>query len=191
MLSPFNQPLGIEAQIRSRRAGDVVFSIPGIGEYQFPSPVRLEVKTTSAVVLGSEPDGNPIFTCTDYGKGKIFFLSVSLELALANQPGAFHTHEASPYWRIYQLLIDSVQTQRIARKTNPFLGLTEHMLSDERRVLVLINYSPLPQAVTIQLAANWQVQEVWYGEKIASTANGSRWIIPPNDALVFVAARTG
>jgi hypothetical protein len=148
------------------------------------------VKPAGAAVLGSESDGNPVFTCADYGKGKVFFLSVSLELALANLPGAFHAPNQPPCWRIYQFLADAVKTQRIARKTNPFLGLTEHCLSDDRRVMVLINYSPHPQSDKIQLAANWQVKEIWYGPETASSANGSSWVVQPNDAVVFVVAKT-
>lgn len=191
MLSPFNQPFGIETQIRTRRPGDVKFSIPGVGEFQFPSPVRLEVKPDGAVVLGSELDGNPVFTCSDYGEGKIFFLSVSLELALANLPGAFHAPDAPPYWCIYQYLGNAMKTQRIARKTNPFLGLTEHILSDGRRVLVLVNYSPLPQADVITLEANWHVKEIWYGAETTAGAIHNNWVISPNDALVFVAGKSG
>ena len=186
LLSPFNQPFGIEFQLRSKRAEEVTFSIPGTGEFHFPSPVRLEIQTTKAVILGSEADGNPVFTCAEYGKGKVFFLSVSLELALANQPGAFHAADSPPFWRIYQKLAESVTSNRIVHKTNPFLGLSEHPVDETQRILVVVNYSPQPQSDSLHMADGWRVKEVWHGAKLAEGLTHIQCQVPPNDALVVV-----
>ena len=43
-----------------------------------PHALLARVEAHTAEVLGSEPDGNPAFTVADYGRGRVFFLSVPL-----------------------------------------------------------------------------------------------------------------
>ncbi len=133
LLSPFNEPFGLEVQTRQRRAGAARFTITGVENLlTLQAGVRLNLKPEGAQVLGSEVDGAPVFTCSSYGLGKVFFLALPLETALANQPGAFLAPIANPYWRIYKTLWDSGRSERISRVDEPNVGLTEHPLNENR-----------------------------------------------------------
>lgn len=189
LLSPFNQPFGLEPQTRSRRSGETTFEITGAGQFKLPAPVRLELHSTGAQVLGVENDGNPVFTVNSYGKGKIYFLSLPLELALANRPGAFDDLASNPYWRIYRLIADPIITNQLAVKSNPAIGLTEHPLNSDKRIIILINYSPRPQADTLTLAMGWRLAETWYGGAPTQVPGALVCQIPPNDALVLTLER--
>lgn len=190
LLSPFTRPFGLEVQTRSKRTDPVLFDIPEVGEFSLPAQVRLTLKPTTAEVLGGEADGNPVFTRAPYGKGWIYFLSVPLEVALANQPGAFHEQNAQPFWKIYRLAASKIPERRAAHKANPFLGITEHPLDSDQRVIVLVNYSPEPQADTLALSPGWQIDQVWHGSAPDGPPESPACSLPPNDGLVFTLRRS-
>ena len=191
LISPFNQPFGLEVQTRSRRSDPTQFSIPGVAQFSLSAPVHLKLNLKGAESLGWEADGNPVFTRTTYGKGKIYFLSVPLELTLANQPGAFHTDESQPYWQIYRQFAADLPVQRPLRKTNPFLGLTEHPLTAKQHAIILVNYSPDQQTDNLTLASGWEIDQVWHGDKPTLLPGGLACTLPANDALVFTISQPG
>ena len=179
LLSPFNEPFGLEVQTRRRRTAPAEFTLtamPGVS-FQMAAPIQLELAAVRADVLGYEKDGNPIFTRSRYGQGTIYFLGAPLERWLSETPAAFDGPQAQPLCSIYSQIAQPFLMDRAAHKDNPWVGLTEHALSDDRRVLVLINYSPRQQNAELQLAPGWRVTHCWYGETGA--------VLPPNDALVL------
>jgi hypothetical protein len=165
LLSPFTEPFGIEVQTRQRRNGLALITIEGTDAvFQVASRVRLTLKPLQAQVLGRETDGSPVFTCSRYGLGRIFFLGVPLETALANQPGAFLDPLQNPYWKIYQALGAQIHTGRIARVVEANLGLTEHPLNEGQRILVLIQYDPVDIQASLNLQPGWEVEATWQGQ---------------------------
>jgi hypothetical protein len=129
-------------------------------------------------VLAREADGSPALTRVAYGKGTIYFLTIPVEMELANTPGAFHSDAAPPAWQLYRYLAEPFLAHRIARKDNPFIGITEHPRDDGSRVVTLINYSPTPQNARLTLAEGWRITERWYGAEAGQ--------LPANDAVVFL-----
>jgi hypothetical protein len=177
MLVPFLEPAGLQIKTRQRRNAPVELALEGIPEsLKIEAPIKLNLEPIMAHVLGVESDGNPVFTCSAYGTGKIFFMSVPLELALSSLPGAFYGTDAQPFWKVYRLIAQSLPTKRVITKKNPLVGLTEHLLVDGRRLVVAINYSPEPVEPVLSLADGWQIVETWYGKLP---------VIQANDAVVF------
>ena len=190
MLSPFGEPFGLAVQTRARPADPVEFRLDGLDTtLSVNAPIRLAVTPTHAEVLGRETDGNPIFTRSEYGKGQAYFLSVPIELDLANRPGGFHSPAAAPFWQIYRLIGDPFMSQRAVRKTDPFVGLTEHPLDDSRRIVIAINYSPEPRSFALEIATPWAVDETWYTATPTSNPNGWQLRLAPNDAAVFTVVK--
>ena len=188
LLSEFEQTFGLAAQTRNRRAQPRIdFSVDGLGAFSVPADFRLDLLPTGAEVLGREPDGNPVFTRFAYGQGQVYLLTVPIERALADWPGAFanevdaNAPGAQPLWRIYRQIAEKVTRARAVRKDHPMLGLTEHPLSAGERVVVAVNYSPEPLEETLALAAGWQITTTWRG-----ALEGAKITLPPNDAAVFV-----
>jgi hypothetical protein len=73
LLSPFNEPFGVEIQTRQRSRYPTEVRLDGLDEpleLQVGGEIRLEIQPTRAEVLGRAADGNPAFTCADYGRGR-------------------------------------------------------------------------------------------------------------------------
>lgn len=181
LLPGFRELFGLEVQVRSKRSGPAHLSIDGLGELQIETAIRQELHPAGAAVLGRELDGNPAFTRFSYGQGKVYFLSVPIERALARTPGGFHGPQAQPFWRIYTRVAEDILRGRVVHKDQPMLGLTEHPLGEHRRVIVAINYSPDRLEDTLALAPGWRLDEVWRG---VVEADG-RLSLGPNEAAVF------
>lgn len=180
LLSPLNQPFGFEPQTRSRRTSPVTFQLDGI-DLTLPAPVKMTLKTTGAQTLAREEDGNPVFTCAQFGQGKIYFLSLPLEDACSHTPGIFQAKD-NPLWHIYQRVAAEALDQRIVRKSNPEIGVTEHVLSENQRVVVLVNYSPDAQVDTLKITEGWSVSRTF---PTAITLSASV-ALPGNDGLVLL-----
>jgi hypothetical protein len=188
MLSPFTDVFGTDVLSRSKRASATQVSfdaLPGCPVIGTNGEFRLDLSPTCADVLAREADGNPVFTCAPYGKGKAYFLSIPLEKELTTTPGSFHSPIAPPAWKVWRWIARDVLNNRVARKDHPQVGLTEHGLSERRRILIAINYSPAPVQTHITLASGWQAGQIWHGASPVQANDGLTCHIAPNDALVL------
>jgi hypothetical protein len=193
LLSPVNQPFGIEIQTRQRCNHPVEMLLDGIEpglRLRVNPPFRLVLQATRSSILGREAGGNPAMTCASYGKGTIYFLSAPIEMELTRTPGAFHSIDAQPFWKIYHHIAESFVQDRAVGKVNaPLIGITEHPLEPGRRVAILINYSPEKREVNLTLSGNWKISETWYGDSPTTNQEGQIVTIPRNDAAVFTIER--
>jgi hypothetical protein len=110
-------------------------------------------------------------------------------MELSNLPGAFHTPEAQPFWMVYQHIAAPLMAQRVIRKDNPLVGITEHPLDENRRVIIAINYSPQSLAVMLSPAEGWMVDQVWYGQPPHQELNWWACRIVANNAVVFTVCK--
>ncbi len=192
MLSPLTEPFGFEVLSRSRRSGasDVVMQgLPGQPRLMTRGPFRLRLSPSRAEVLGRETDGNPVFTRADYGRGAIYFLSFPMEKELATTPGAFHEPGAPPCWQVYRHFAEPFMSHRVVSKDHPQVGVTEHVVDERRRAVVLINYSPEPVETTLSVAGGWAIAEAWRGDAPAPGSAGLQARIGANDAIVFLVSK--
>jgi len=182
--SDFEAMVGLEPQTREQRTEFGPLTIAGA---QLPAGGEFKVRfrPTRATVLGTEADGNPAFTVAAYGQGKVYFLSVPLELMVTRSAGALHRPEAPPYWQVYGQIANHVLGQRVVRKVHPMLGVTEHPLPDGRQVVILVNQSPQPVVETLEVADGWVVEASWHG-----ACQDVEVRVPANDGVVLVLAKT-
>jgi hypothetical protein len=189
--SGFEALTGLEPQTRERgRApGDIAFEgIEGLDAMPNRGVFKAGFRATRATVLGREADGNPAFTVAPYGRGRVYFLAVPLEMTLAQTPGAFHAAAAAPCWRLYQHMAGSVLKHRAVRKSHPLVGLTEHRVDPSRRIVVIVNHSPRPLRETLVVNPGWRLTRVCYGR--ATMRGGSLTAnLGGNDACVAVIGR--
>jgi endo-1,4-beta-mannosidase len=190
--SSFEAITGLEPQTRERRRDFGQILLDGLGgQPKIPcgGAFKVRLKPTRAEVLGREADGNPAFTVAEYGKGQVYFLSVPMEMMLTQTPGAFHTPDAAPCRLIYRHIATEAVAGRAIRKTHPAVALTEHPLSDTRRVIVAINQSPEAVAETLPLAEGWALAEVYTGDVSADNPKIVTCALPANDGAAFVVER--
>lgn len=188
ILVPINEPFGVEIESREHRAAPATFRLTGVAsDFTVGSPCRLTLKPRGATVLARERDGNPIFTRATIGKGKAFLLGVPLELQTVQAPGSFHGKGRPPFWRLYRRVADDIASDRLVRKDNPMVGLTEHPFPDGSRVVIAINYSPAAAAVRLAVPRGYRFTGTLHGP---SPRNG-RCTIPANNAAVWRMEATG
>ena len=164
-LSPFIEQAGIEVVTSQNRNEPVDFisNDGSIKPFTMNSGRKLNITTTTAKVLAHEKDGNPIFTVNSYGKGKIYYMGLPIEMNLTLKPGAF-TENPAECWKIYQAIgADMIKQNRTVTKNDPFIGITEHNLSSDEKVIVLVNYSPTDKDVTLSIKSGWNVEKAFYG----------------------------
>jgi beta-galactosidase len=188
LFSPFEAPIGLQVQTREKRTATVDFRLsisPDPQIYNIESPVKYTFSPISAEVLGTELDGNPVFSKHPWGKGQIYFLSMPIERYLSSKPGGFSGINAQPFWMIYSYMAAPFIIHRAVKKENPFIGVTEHSIDEKHRVVILVNYSPSIQKANLTLMTGWQIDVAWYGsiQEIGQAA------VPANDSLVFTIKR--
>ena len=164
LISPFNAFSGV--RVVSREKKDVTETIAfddGISRAEIPfyRAFKLKMEAEGADVLARDAEGDPIYTSYAYGKGKVFFLAAPLEDSLTRVSRAFEENSLYPllYAPLKQALSQSmpVATQKAASVQNHNIGVTEHVLAENRRLLVLINYDPVPREAALSLAAGWTI----------------------------------
>jgi len=190
--SSFEPIVGLEPQTRERRREFGPIALDGIeGAPTIPTggAFRVRFSPTRAEVLGSEPDGGPAFSLAAYGRGRVYFLSVPMEVTLTRTPGAFHAQDAPECWRVYRAIAQEAMQARIARKQHPMLGVTEHRVDEAHVVLVAVNYSPDAVTDSLDLSPGWTLDRVLHGEATVA-GEGIAASVPGNDGLV-VALRRG
>jgi hypothetical protein len=188
MYVPFVEHFKVDVVTRERQVADTQVAFPyieGLESLPLSGPVRLALRSTGAEVLGSEADGNPVFTRTSYGAGTLYFLSLPLETALSDTPGAFHTAGAPAYWRLYAHMAQPQLATRILHKDHPMVGITEHADGADRCIAVLINYSPEAVTTSLTPAVGWSVVEALVGP----APSGKTLTLPGNNAVVLRLSR--
>jgi hypothetical protein len=186
-LSHFLDPAGFEVVTSQNRnvPVDFISTDKTIKPFSMKSGRKLTISATRARILAREKDGNPLFTESSYGKGKIFFLAMPLEMNLTNTPGGF-TDNPSEAWKIYQIIAaDVISQNRIVTKNDPFTGSTEHDLSAHEKVIVLVNYAPSDKLITFDMHKDWKVDQTLYGH----TPVKSKVKLGANDACVLIISR--
>lgn len=183
-IARFKDTIGLEVLTREQRSGSAEIQCKdGDGEFRVSAiaGTRLTFSENGAEVLARETDGNPAWVCKRRGKGQIHYLSVPVEVFMANTPGAFHQEAMGPIWRVYRQVAAAARLDRVISKDNPFVGITEHPDGATTRIAVLINYSPTASDLTLTLARGWRVA----GTLIGGIVQDNRFRIPANDALVI------
>jgi hypothetical protein len=190
----FTELTGLKVLNRMRRGRPAEITLHDADEpvnLSIPAAFRLELEAVHGEVLATEADGNIVFSKAAYGKGVIYFLSLPIELAMAQQQETSYQPQELPYWKIYQTVKASVSSSKVAAVENPNIGITEHPIDPDSKILVLINYSPEQQQGKLSLSGSWKIDSVWYGD---AEVNHSLNVIPlevkSNEAVIIRISRS-
>jgi hypothetical protein len=187
LLSGFEELTGLRPVTRELRTATAAVRLEGVpGQPELPGGggYKITLEPVGATVLGREADGNPVFTEYRYGKGRVFFLGVPLEMQLARTPGVFHQAAAPECWRIYAHVAADALKARVVAKTHPLLAVTEHPVGQDELVVVEVNQSPEPLATALRLARGWRLAAALHGNAVAARG-GVALRLPPCDAAVL------
>jgi hypothetical protein len=164
LLSSFEDTFGLK--VLTRRKNEKTENITFEGKtIPIRTSFKLKMISTGAKILAADSEGDPSFTVFDYGKGKVFFLSCPLEKSLTLVPDAFGSASGteSVYCRFYRHIAANLNSQKAAYVKNQNIGLSEHVIDSDKRLLVLVNYDPNPVTAGIKLIDGWKIHVFIYG----------------------------
>jgi hypothetical protein len=187
-LPSLTEPMGIEILLNIKRRDQIKYigtTVSGDSlNFSLPSERKYIINNKTATVLAAEPDGNPAFMEASYGKGKIYLLTFPLEMDLAKQAGAFD--KGQPLYRnIYQEFAKPFINERIITQPDENIAVTEHQLSMDEKIIILINYNSREAGTVLNIKDGWKITGSLYGKMPV----GKTIQLQGNDALVLVVKR--
>lgn len=132
----------------------------------------------NAEVLAVSEDSRPVFTRNKYGNGYIYFSTVSVEEYINSLNNPFEKDGAENYREWYKLLPRKNRLKLVS--SNHLVLTTEHIIGDNERIVIAINYSHLQQQTEFSLADGWSISDVYIGDvknNICTLASGDAAII--------------
>lgn len=118
------------------------------------------VEKTTAKSLAVNQEGRDVFLSADYGKGKVYFLMYPMEFNIFD---VLDVYEDSDYYKIYKEIAKSISSDKVATVDSKMVGVTEHIVNDNERIIIAINYSSQSSDVTLSLKDGWKFSEVLKG----------------------------
>ncbi|MGI5959207.1 MAG: glycoside hydrolase 5 family protein [Massiliimalia sp.] len=170
-LTEFEEFTGLRVEHSRNAEEQGLFALPSGESVFYRKQHTVQLCATRAEVLAADEKGCPILSRTKYGKGSVMLVNFPLEKMLIDTPD----FTDKPYYKIYSDLLNPILEQKDVISENPYIGLTEHQ-GDEKKIIVLVNYSTDPQPVQLRIKPSLQIDEVLYG---------NAQVIPPCDATVF------
>ncbi len=151
---------GVEIIHRSKRSGPITAKGEDRGEtfaLSCETPVHMKIRATRATVLASEEDGNPAITVVDYGKGRVFFSTLPLELSLAKKEGSFHGPRATPAWKFWQRIAEAAALPcALTKRDGRDVLLSEHPESEKSGWAIAFNAADSKNRLVADLAPGWK-----------------------------------
>jgi len=182
-LPTFTGPLGIELSVNFKRREKLSFISKLLGDslnFETSAERKYVIDPLKNTVLAKEPDGNPVFLKSAYGKGFIYLLTFPIESNLTTLTGAFDKGQP-PYANIYKEIAAPLIKERVLTQNNSFIGTTEHSISNNEKVIVLINYSTEDITVFPSIKNGWTTINALYGNYVSEKS----LTIKANDALIL------
>lgn len=184
MLSEFSKATGFELVTRSVRTVPYITEINGKRTELFPK-YDMRLRAVTAEPLATLADGSPVFGKKAHGKGTVYFINAPIEYTVATQAAVTDGDRHQPYYEFYKAM-NVKNSARVAEKSSPFVGLTEHIINENERYLLLINYLPEDRTETVTLNGYKavSVESVSQNATLENNDGGFTVFLPKNSGAV-------
>jgi len=109
---------------------------------------------------------------------------------LTTQPGVNSGENFKPYYKFYKAMDALRNPEKKVTKDNPHAALTEHIVDDEKRILVAVNCVPRESTVTLTMDGFKYSRTLKdQGIKLASDGNTVTLTMPGNTAIILEIAK--
>ncbi len=116
---------------------------------------RQKLAATTANVLATDKNGDPLVTVNAYGNGSVYYVNFPFEETLLSKNRAFDGEA----YKLYEYVARKALPTPDVTKTNPFVGITQ--CGD---LVTLINYSNAPQKTGYVLQNGKRIDRVLRGD---------------------------
>ena len=179
LVAKFEELFGLKVITRSRAAGETKFTLDG-EEFSVRKPYTTVYENAGANVLLTDDRGMPVVSEKAYGKGRIIFVSFPLENIAATHSALVIDGKDVPYiekvnlWKIYAML-GLKNPMKCAACDTPTVGVTEHPVSENERVLLVLNHTADAKCAKITLSDGWRAEKLYSvskPSKMTASADG-------------------
>ena len=108
--------------------------------------------------LAKNQDGKDVFLKSKYGNGTVYVLMYPVESYLYGLLGGY----SDKHYKIYDEIRKSIDTGKVVSCDNRMIGITEHPISENERVIVLTNYGD-DAVEAITLSDGWVLDKIHLG----------------------------
>lgn len=186
MVSPFAELTGLRVLTRAHAPSTRTLEIGG-EKLSLQSDFTIRTESVGAQILMHADDGNPVLSKFQMGKGCVYTLLSPIEKTMAVLPGMTDSETAQPLYRFYQVM-NLRSGEKCAAVDLPTVGLTEHVVDDDTRLIIAINYEPFPQSVSLTLKNGWHATDCISEDDSAKLQNG-RLSLSHNSGAVLTLSR--
>lgn len=177
--SEMAENLGVEVDVFRKTGRSGTFALAdGTVAWSDETTTRIRTVDTKVKVLAASEDGSPLMTFFPRGRGRTVFVNFPIEIDSVRRSDCFCGSNPNPQYLVYRTAAELAGVKRCVTVDNPRVGLTEHVLSDGRTVIVAINYEPSP--VNCEMVTDGKLTKVYRGE-VAS----NRLKLGANEFAVF------
>ena len=154
VLQPFAQVFGVEFDYREEAPAEISIPLPDGTTASWMPKYRSVYKNVSADVILKDAEGLDRMFRKDYGKGQVIYLGAAPEPVMGNQLRAF-VDGASPVWKLYAIAAEIAGVKRILKTNDPQVTVTEHPVSENEVIVILVNNRPEECTTKCTLADGW------------------------------------
>ncbi|MBC8008853.1 MAG: beta-mannanase, partial [Burkholderiales bacterium] len=187
----FNELAGVELITRGKSSAPLLASFHDAPDSALPllggDDLRFAVR--SAEVFASRiDDEQPAFWRNRVGLGMVYVFAAPIEVELSRTPGVFD-RGAPAYSKIYDAVAAHRAEPRWFEAAANDLAVTEHILSPDRAVIVVINHTAQARTIPARLNTEASVGRAWHGRVGESKSGRLELAVPGHDACVFELVR--
>lgn len=147
-------------------------------------PVKTEflykIENSRAEVLATDENGEGVFFKNKLGSGTVYFLTLPLEKYLGEKQGAFFKDNLPDYSVIYRELANNAKIERMVDCDNRFIRFTEHIIDENSRYVLAVNYNNKPESAALKLKCGYDAEAVF-----GTSFSGNIMNIEQNDGILF------
>lgn len=185
IISSFSELTGIKVVTRScRSAPDTV--LLGNTQFSLNSPIKHVFQAIDAKELAVTADGDIAMSEYTLGKGRVIFCAYPIELDVATKPGVVSGKYAIPYYKFYDVM-NIRNGKKVASVASHEIGLTEHILDEQHRLLLILNHTPRPITELVHLNNARYVRQIQFcGGVVQEVEEGLKINIPENTGMIVL-----
>lgn len=120
--------------------------------------------TGDTEILARAADGRAVYTRHRFGQGYIYLSTVPMEKYLSTNEKAFRSKGGSDYAAWYRVFYETASSVRVFDTDSRVIRMTEHIVDEKTRYVVLINYSEQRARAKCLLADGWYVETMLRGQ---------------------------
>ena len=92
------------------------------------------------------------------------------------------------YHKIYQAIKDNIVSDKIAQCNELMAGITEHIVDDNERILVISSYADITKSVSVTIPEDWKLKSALRGD-VTVDGNDIKFDIESADTVVIAVSK--